>query len=118
MVVNKKYFHIGNKSCTKTYGYIENLVYQIDSILNAPVEKIQGYVFYLGDYEPTNIHNWADEIGSELGIKIRTIPYPLLKIAAFGGDVLKALGVNFPMTSFRLKNMTTCLLYTSPSPRD
>jgi len=107
MVVNKKYFHIGNKSCTKTYGYAENLVYQIDSILNAPVEKIQGNVFYLGDYEPTNIHNWADEIGSELGIKIRTIPYKLLRIAAFGGDVLKSLGVNFPMTSFRLKNMTT-----------
>jgi len=107
MVVNKKYFHIGSKSCTKTYGFIENLVYQIDSILNASVEKVKGNVFYLGDYEPTNIHNWAEEIGSELGIKIITIPYPLLKIAAFGGDVLKTLGVNFPLTSFRLKNMTT-----------
>jgi nucleoside-diphosphate-sugar epimerase len=107
LVLEGRFFHIGTKSCTKTYGYIENLVYQIDSILNGPVEKIQGKVFYLGDYEPTNIHNWADQIASQLEIKIRTIPYQLIKIAALGGDVLKSLGLNFPMTSFRLKNMTT-----------
>ena len=107
MVIKGQFFHIGVKSCIKTYGYIENSLYQIDSILNAPVEKIQGKVFYLGDYEPTNIHNWANEIASELGITIRTIPYQLIKIAALGGDVLKFCGLNFPMTSFRLKNMTT-----------
>ena len=107
MVINKRYFHIGKKSCTKTYGYIENLVYQIDSILYAPTEKIQGNVFYLGDYEPTNINNWANEIASEIGITIKTIPFPLIKLAAIGGDFLKLFGINFPMTSFRLKNMTT-----------
>lgn len=107
MVINKRYFHIGHTACTKTYGYIGNVVHQVDSILNAPVEKIQGEVFYLGDYAPTNIRTWADEIGTELGIKIKTIPYSLIKIAALGGDVLKKVGVNFPMTSFRLKNMTT-----------
>ena len=31
-----KYFHIGHQSCTKTYGYIENAVYQIDQILLSP----------------------------------------------------------------------------------
>jgi len=107
MVISKRYFHIGKKSCTKTYGYIENLIYQIDSILNAPIENIQGNVFYLGDYEPTSIHNWADEIASEIGISIRIVPYLLIKLAAIGGDFLKLAGMNFPMTSFRLKNMTT-----------
>ncbi|MCD6354997.1 MAG: NAD(P)-dependent oxidoreductase, partial [Prolixibacteraceae bacterium] len=107
MVIKKQYFHIGTKACTKTYGYIGNVVHQIDSILNAPSEKIQGQVFYLGDYEPTNIKTWADEIGRELGIKIKTIPYSLIKIAALSGDILKQVGVNFPMTTFRLKNMTT-----------
>lgn len=107
MIINKKYFHIGGKSCTKTYGYVENLIYQIDSILNAPVEQIQGNVFYLGDYKSTNIYHWANEIASELGITIKTIPYPFIKLAALGGDVLKLLSINFPMTSFRLKNMTT-----------
>ena len=107
MIISKKYFHIGKRSCTKTYGYVENLMYQIDSILRAPAEQIQGNVFYLGDYNSTNINHWANEIASELGITIKTIPYPLIKLAALGGDGLKLLNINFPMSSFRLKNMTT-----------
>ena len=107
MVINKRYFHIGSHSCTKTYGYVENLIYQIDSILSAPIEKIQGNVFYLGDYEPTNIRLWANEIATEVGIKIKIIPFSIIKLAALGGDILKLFGVKFPMTSFRLNNMTT-----------
>jgi nucleoside-diphosphate-sugar epimerase len=107
MVIDKKYFHIEKRSCTKTYGYVENLVYQMDCILNGPIEKIQGNVFYLGDYEPTNICNWANEIASELGIVIKNIPFWLIKLAALGGDLLKLIGLSFPITSFRLKNMTT-----------
>lgn len=107
MIIGKKYFHIGKRSCIKTYGYVENLMYQIDSILRAPAEQIQGEVFYLGDYSSTNINHWANEIASELGITVKTIPYPLIKLAALGGDVLKLLNINFPMCSFRLKNMTT-----------
>lgn len=107
LVNSNRYFHIGTKSCTKTYGYIENIIYQIDSILNARAEKIQGNVFYLGDYQPINITVWANEIADEIGITIKTIPYTIMKLAAIGGDFLKLLGVNFPMTTFRLKNMTT-----------
>ncbi len=107
MVLNKRYFHIGNRSYTKTYGYVENLIYQINSILNASVDKIQGEVFYLGDYEPINIKTWANEIGQEIGVKINTIPYPIIKLIAFVGDFLKGVGIKFPMTTFRLINMTT-----------
>jgi len=107
MILKKRYFHFGHKSCTKTYGYIENLIYQIDSILNAPVENIQGGVFYLGDYKLTNIQLWANEIAYEVGIKIKTVPYSVMKLAAFSGDLLKIFKVKYPMNSFRLKNMTT-----------
>jgi GlcNAc-P-P-Und epimerase len=107
MIIGKKYFHFSGKSCTKTYGYVENIIYQIDAILNASTEIIQGNVFYLGDYEPTNIRDWSNEIASDLGISIKTIPYSLIKLAALGGDILKLLRISFPMTSFRLKNMTT-----------
>lgn len=107
MVISQRYFHFGKSASTKTYGYIGNAIHQIDSILNAPKETIQDQVFYLGDYEPTNIKTWADEIGAELGMKIKTIPFPVIKLAARFGDLLKQMGVNFPMTSFRLKNMTT-----------
>ena len=106
MVMAHKYFHIGRKSCTKTYGYIGNTVYQIMQILSSPTPDEQNKVFYLGD-APTNIEQWADEIANELGYKVHRCPYALLKLAAWGGDVLKLLGVHFPMTSFRLRNMTT-----------
>lgn len=33
MVKAKMYFHIGHRSCFKTYGYVENAVYQIKQIL-------------------------------------------------------------------------------------
>jgi nucleoside-diphosphate-sugar epimerase len=108
MIMNKKYFHIGSKSCLKTYGYVENLIYQIDCILNASAEEIQGNVFYLGDYEPINITYWANEIAAELDIVVKTIPYKVIKLTAYGGDFLKMFGISFPINSFRLKNMTTC----------
>lgn len=64
-------------------------------------------IFYLGDYEPYNITEWADEIAQCVKIKIPNIPYFLFVIAGWFGDFLKLLGISFPMTSFRLKNMTT-----------
>lgn len=107
MVIAKRYFHVGNRSCTKTYGYVENIVYQIEQIMLADTTNEQNKVFYLGDLQATNIEEWANEIAGELGYKIHKIPYWILKIAAWGGDLLKLIGVRFPMTSFRLKNMTT-----------
>lgn len=107
LVINKKYFHIGTKACTKTYGFIGNVVYQINCILFANKELIHQEVFYLGDYKSTNIAEWANEISSQLNFSIITIPYPIIKIAAFLGDLLKILKINFPLTTFRLKNMTT-----------
>lgn len=106
MVLSRRYFHIGRKSCTKTYGFIGNTVYQIMQILSTPTLDEQNKIFYLGD-KPTNIELWANEIANELGYKIHRCPYALIKLAAWGGDMLKLLGIRFPMTSFRLKNMTT-----------
>jgi len=107
MVIDKRYFHIGDRGCTKTYGYIGNAVYQIEQILFSETISNNKKVFYIGDYQPTSIENWANEIALELGISIKKVPYFFVKIIAIIGDVLKAFRINFPMTSFRLKNMTT-----------
>ena len=101
------YFHIGHKSCTKTYGYIENAVYQIDSILMNPTIDAANKVFYLGDLPPVFIEEWANQIATELGKKVPRMPFWLLRLAGFFGDALSLVGIHFPMTSFRLKNMTT-----------
>ena len=107
MVKKRVYFHIGHKGCTKTYGYVGNSVYQIDCILHSDTTNTENKVFFIGDRPPIDITEWANQIGHELGFKVPVMPLALIKIAAYLGDVLKSIGVRFPMTSFRLKNMTT-----------
>ena len=107
MIIDKKYFHIGNKGCTKTYGYIKNAIYQIEQILFTNTIYDTNRVYYIGDYEETNIEVWANQIGLELGFSIKKLPYFLIKFLAFIGNLLLIININFPMTSFRLKNMTT-----------
>lgn len=107
MILAKKYYHIGNKGCTKTYGYVENAIFQIEKILFSDTNSKSNKVFYLGDYNPINIEVWGNEVASELGYSIKKIPFFIIKIAAYFGDILKFFKINFPMTSFRLKNMTT-----------
>lgn len=107
LVMTKKYFHIGHKSCTKTYGYVENSILQIERILLTETKDRLNKIFYIGDYEATNIEDWANEIACESGNSIRRIPVFLIKILAGIGDVLNFLNISFPMNSFRFRNMTT-----------
>ena len=107
MVKSKMYFHIGHRSCSKTYGYVENAVYQIKQILFSETPDQENKVFYLGDRPAIYIEEWADQIAEQLGNKVVRFPYWLIRCAAWFGDVVGKFGVHFPMTSFRLKNMTT-----------
>ena len=107
IVLKRMYFHMGKRACKKTYGYVDNAIYQIMSILNADAERVNRKVFYLGDYEPYDITEWANEIAIHAGIKIPNIPYVCFNLAGWFGDFLKIFGISFPMTSFRLHNMTT-----------
>lgn len=107
-VLSSRFFHPGSKACTKTYGYVGNTIYQIRQLLLADVTKIQGKIFYMGDHPPLNISIWADEISRYADLpKPRKLPYSIFVAAALVGDVFKSLGVKFPLTSFRLNNMTT-----------
>lgn len=107
IVLSRKYFHMGKRACKKTYGYIDNTVYQILSLLNTDKKDISRKVFYLGDYNPYDITEWANEIGEIANLKIPQIPFFIFRLAGWFGDFLKIWGIKFPMTSFRLKNMTT-----------
>lgn len=107
IVLNHMYFHMGKRACKKTYGYIDNFIYQIMSILTAPEKNVMKKVFYLGDYTPYDITEWANEIAQYANIRIPQVPYFCFVIMGWLGDLLKKIGVAFPMTSFRLHNMTT-----------
>lgn len=107
IVLNHMYFHMGSRACKKTYGYVDNAIYQIMSILSAEPEMVNRNVYYLGDYEAYPISVWANEIARIENIRIPYVPYWCFKIVGWFGDLLKKLGITFPMTSFRLHNMTT-----------
>lgn len=100
-----RYFNFSGGMCTKTYGYIGNVVYQINTILFN--ETADGMTLYVGDYTPTQVDAWAIEIASELGREIYTLPRTVIKLAAYTGDMLNLTGIRFPMNSFRFSNMTT-----------
>ncbi|HVZ80654.1 MAG TPA: NAD(P)-dependent oxidoreductase [bacterium] len=101
------YFHPGNLDPPRSYGYVGNAAYQIQKLLEAPVEKIHKKTFYLADYENYHIRQWANTISMKSrGRRVKTVPMFLVRLAAVTGDLLKLLGVkNPPITSFRLKNM-------------
>lgn len=107
MVMARMYFHIGHKVCHKTYGYVENTVYQIEQVLFKKTPDEDNKIYYIGDNVAYNIGEWADEIAKELGFRIIRMPYFIIKCAAWFGDFLRVFKLHFPMTSFRLHNMTT-----------
>ena len=61
----------------------------------------------MGDEPAIPIEEWANQIAGELGRNVPRVPYWLIRTAAFLGDIIGLTGLHFPMTSFRLKNMTT-----------
>lgn len=103
------YFHIGSGHYKRSMGYVENMAYQIQQLLLAPVEKVDRKVFYLGDSPPIDLYEFANEIQLVLEArKISHLPLWAVKLVAKNGDIFKAAGwKNFPLTSFRLNNIRT-----------
>ena len=106
MVRDERYLDIGIRSATKTYGYVGNTCYQISKLCEE--NRANGMTLYLGDKPPIFISDWSKEISEQLNLcNPRNPPYFLFKIASLLGDTLGLVKLSFPLTSFRLKNMTT-----------
>jgi nucleoside-diphosphate-sugar epimerase len=105
MIMNKKYFNFTGKTSVKTYGFIGNSIYQIDMLLMSNLTH--GRTFYIGDYEPINIKEWAVEIAHELNYSLLIVPRFVIWLSSKIGDILQYFSIRFPMNSFRFKNMTT-----------
>lgn len=106
VVMNGRFFHPGSKAATKTYGYVGNAVNQLVSmaLLSDPIHK----VIYIGDEPAINVSDWANFIGiMHRGVAPRVFPFFVYLLLAKFGDFLSIFRVRFPMTSFRLRNMTT-----------
>ena len=101
------YFHPSQQKVVRSYGYVGNVVWQIEKMLLAPREKVHGKVFYVGD-QPVDLRVWVDAISRRLtGKPVRYIPTWLVRSIALGGDLLKAVHIPFPITTGRFRSMTS-----------
>ncbi|MDP8265660.1 MAG: NAD(P)-dependent oxidoreductase [Candidatus Aceula meridiana] len=108
------YFHIGSGHCLRTFGYVENTVFQMQKILLRSLENSTNETVYVSDNIPVDLCDFASEAGRAInGKKIKHMPLIIVRMVAKIGDFLKMVGwKNVPLTSFRLKNMQTELVYT------
>ena len=106
------YFHPSKKNVQRAYGYVGNLVWQINQILKAEKGKVHQQAFYVGD-KAFDLLDWVQCISKELtGKPARVIPTPLVKGIALTGDILKVFKLSFPLTSTRFNSMTQDYLTT------
>lgn len=101
------YFHPSRRKVIRSYGYVGNVVWQIDRILRAPAKTVQGRVFYVGD-PPLDLNNWVECVSKELtGRPVRYIPAWFVASLASVGDILGSVGLPFPINSGRFRSMTS-----------
>ena len=101
------YVHPGGRPCRRSYGYVGNVVHQIERLLGAPREAVHRRTFYVGD-PPIELLDYINGFSRRLtGKDVRILPYAVMKSAALCGDLVSALGLKrVPLTSYRLANMT------------
>lgn len=112
-----RYVHPARRDARKSYGYVENTVYQLQRLASRPTSDVHGRTLVVADYPPLKIRAWAELIREVVGARpIRSVPVPLLKGAAIAGDAVQRLGLGHaPLTSFRLNNLVSDMVYdTSP----
>ena len=100
------YFHPMGRQPLRCYGYVENVVWQIEKILQAPPEQVDRKTFYVGDH-PISLDQWVDGFAEALtGRKARRVPRLVLRFLALVGDGIALTGRRFPITSSRFRSMT------------
>src|SRR6202021_1920804 len=107
MRIEGKYIHPAGDPVIRSYGYVKNVVWQIEKLLRANAEDIQGRVFYVADGNIRQLE-WINSFTKKLtGRDVRTIPVSFIHLLAKLGDGLRAVGLRFPMYSSRFYNLTT-----------
>lgn len=114
-VRKRRYFHPAGYRPRKSFGYVGNTVFQLTKLLEADPRTIGGRTFYLGDYSPLDVLEWANYIHSAFGYlgSVREVSFSALKIAALAGDVFNKVTAadRAPLTSFRLNNLVAEMVY-------
>lgn len=107
------YFNVRGMNPKKSFGYIENSVYQLITLMNKEPEQTHGRVLWLSDHKEVGLRSWSEEVARNFGRnRPKDVPLLLCKAVAKIGDGLQRVGVQEPpLTSFRLRNMLTNMVY-------
>jgi nucleoside-diphosphate-sugar epimerase len=102
------YVHPGHEPVIRSYGYVNNVVHQIQKIFQAPREAVHGRTIYVGD-RPINLFDWVNGFSRALaGRNVRVVPRGVMRVLARLGDIPTRLtGKPFLINSSRLRSMTT-----------
>lgn len=101
------YFHPVNDPVIRNYGYVKNLVWQIEGLLEAPAGSVDKKVFYTGDETGPQM-GWINAFSMALsGRPVLLVPKALIHLLAGVGDIFARVGLKFPMDGRRFFNLTT-----------
>jgi len=120
MVASGRYVKFRGRDPLKSFGYVGNAVHELSAIAAASVSDTHRRVYWLSDYEPLLLSDWADLVSDELGRRRPGFaPWWLAQVAAGTGDMLQRIGVpKVPLTRFRLRNLVTTMVYDTTSTRE
>ncbi len=111
-VARRRYVHPAGKRIHKSFGFVGNATWHIHKLMTAPGPQVLRRTFYLADDPPVEVRDFADRIGAALGKRrTRDVPLPVLRVLARVGDLLERTGRGAPLTSFRLANLLTPMVY-------
>jgi GlcNAc-P-P-Und epimerase len=97
--------------------YVGNAVFMLHKLM---LDEGSSRVFYLADYPSRSVQEWAKAISMSFHGRniLRSVGPTPLKAIAFLGDLLTKIGISFPLTSFRLKNMLVSQEYPTENLRN
>lgn len=116
-VISNRYIHPHGQLIFKSFGYVENTISQLESLLFEDSSMVNQKIFYLSDYDPIEVLDFANHIRASLSKNsVREVPLFALRLIAHIGDCLKMIGIKSPpLTTFRLNNILTPMIYNNDS---
>jgi nucleoside-diphosphate-sugar epimerase len=112
-IAGGSYIHPSTASIHKSFGFVGNTIYELIALMAASNKVIHGKTFYLADYTPIDVLNFANSIQDTLGVRpIKKVSIVFLRAIAWAGTFLQLLGWRHPpLTIFRLNNLITPMVY-------
>ncbi len=107
LMLRGRYFHPARDPVLRSYGYVKNVVWQLERLLHASAPAVQGRVLYVADGNSRQFE-WVNALSRSIcGREVPTLPLWFIRLLSAFGDVVKALGINFPIYRARLENLIT-----------